>query len=173
AAARTLRGAREPGPRVECRAPAASRRAFARCPRRPGDSSRHAVRTAIGSPVMTRLGLALPSAALVAALPGCGGGGGEDRLSKSDYETQVGTIAVDLTAAIQKIGAATTVKATMTALEQAQTTFERSADQMDAIMPPKEIESEHDALTAAVREFGEELNPIMARAPRPNRLPVP
>ena len=40
---------------------------------------------------------------------GCGGGG-DERLSKSDYETQVGTIDAGLFEALQAVGAATTVK---------------------------------------------------------------
>jgi hypothetical protein len=104
------------------------------------------------------------------ALAGCGQG--TDRLSKPDYETQVGTIAVDLTDAIQTVGAATTVKGTIAALEKCQATFARSAARMEAISPPKEIADEHRQLTTAVREFGEELNPIIGRVARGNRLAV-
>ena len=109
--------------------------------------------------------------ALAVLAAGCGGGG-SDRLSKAEYETQVGTIAVDLTEAIQAVGAATTVKGTVKALEACQVVFKRAADQMDAISPPEDIADEHEALATAVREFGEQLNPIIGRVARGNRLAV-
>jgi hypothetical protein len=113
------------------------------------------------------------AALLAVVLSGCGGGGGgTEPLSKDDYEAQVGTIAVGLTEAIQEVGAATTVKTTVKALQKCQQTFEQAAAKMDAITPPEDIAAEHAALTKAVGEFGEELNTIIARVARGNRLAV-
>jgi hypothetical protein len=113
-------------------------------------------------------------AVLAVVLSGCGGGGGDGSkpLSKDDYEAQVGTIAVGLTEAIQEVGAATTVKTTVTALQKCQQTFEQAAAKMEAITPPDDIAAEHAALTKAVGEFGEELNTIIGRVARGNRLAV-
>ena len=119
---------------------------------------------------MTRL-LAL-AALLAVVVSSCGGGGGAKPLSKDDYESQVGTIAVGLTEAIQAVGAATTVKTTVKALEKCQRTFEQAATEMAAITPPVDIAAEHEALTKAVGEFGEELNTIIGRVAHGNRLAV-
>ena len=35
---------------------------------------------------------------------------------------------------------------------------------MEAITPPEEIETEHEQLTTGVREFAEQLNPIINRS---------
>jgi hypothetical protein len=113
------------------------------------------------------------AAAIAAIAAGCGdGGGGDERLSKSDYETQVGTIDAGLFAALQAVGSATTVKATVAALEQCQAEFARLADELQAIVPPKDVEAEHEELTAGVREFPEQLNPIIARVAEGNRLAI-
>jgi hypothetical protein len=119
-----------------------------------------------------RLLLAFASLTVAFAVLATGCGGGSDRLSKADYETQVGTIAVGLTEAIQEVGAATTVKGTVKALEQCQAAFESAADDLDAIVPPADIQDDHEALATAVREFGEQLNPIIGRVARGNRLAV-
>ena len=116
--------------------------------------------------------VACVSLATALAVLAAGCGGGSDRLSKADYETQVGTIAVGLTEAIQAVGAATTVKGTIKALEQCQAAFKSAADDLDAIVPPADIQDEHAALATAVREFGEQLNPIIGRVARGNRLAV-
>ena len=116
--------------------------------------------------------VACVSLATALAVLAAGCGGGSDRLSKADYETQVGTIAVGLTEAIQAVGAATTVKGTIKALEHCQAAFKSAADDLDAIVPPADIQDEHAALATAVREFGEQLNPIIGRVARGNRLAV-
>lgn len=121
---------------------------------------------------MLRLSLLPVAALLVFALAGCGGGGDSGQLSKSEYESQVGAIAVGLTEAIQTIGAQSTVKGTVTALQQAESTFAKAAEEMDAITPPDDIADEHAALASAVRAFGEELHPIVGRVQKGNRLAV-
>jgi hypothetical protein len=113
------------------------------------------------------------AAALAALAAGCGGGGGGDeRLSKSEYETQIGAIDAGLFAALQAVGSARTAKATLTALERCQAEFERLATELEAISPPKDVEAEHEELTTGVREFPEELNPIIARVAGGNRLAI-
>jgi hypothetical protein len=113
--------------------------------------------------------LAALAACLVAT--GCSGGG-KGRVTKSDYESEVGSIAVRLTEAVQEVGAASTVKSTVAALRRCRDTFVDAADEMEAITPPKDIEREHRQLTAAVRNFGQELDPIIERVAKGNRLAV-
>jgi hypothetical protein len=110
--------------------------------------------------------------ALTAFAAGCGGGDGDQRLSKSDYETQIGSIDAGLFAALQAVGSARTVKATLAALERCQAEFQRLAGELEAIAPPKDVETEHEELTTGVREFPEQLNPIIARVAGGNRLAI-
>jgi hypothetical protein len=112
------------------------------------------------------------AAAVAAVGAGCGGGGGEHRLSKTDYETQVGHIDAGLFEALRAVGAATTVKATLAALERCQSEFTRLAGELEAIAPPEDLEAEHAELTSGVREFPEQLNPIIARVAKGNRLAI-
>ena len=120
---------------------------------------------------MIRVALASLAAGLLLAVAACGGSS-SGQLSKSDYESQVGTIAVGLTGAIQAIGEASTIKGTVTALRQAEATFAKAADELDAITPPDDIADPHAALAKAVRDFGEELHPILGRVQKGNRLAV-
>jgi len=117
------------------------------------------------------LGLVSLVAAIAVLAAGCGGGG-DDRLGKSDYETQIGTIDTGLFNALQAVGAARTAKAAVAALERCQAEFTRLAGELEAISPPKDVEAEHEELTSGVREFPEQLNPIIARVAAGNRLAI-
>ena len=64
------------------------------------------------------------------------------------------------------------MKGTVAALEKCQAVFEQAAADMEAITPPEDIEADHEKLTTAVREFAEQLNPIIDRVARGNRLAV-
>jgi hypothetical protein len=111
------------------------------------------------------------AAVLAAIVAGCGGGG-EQRLEKSDYETQVAGIDTQLFNALRAVGAAKTVRGTLNALERCQAEFRRLAGELEAIAPPKDVEAEHQELTSGVREFPEQLNPIIARVAQGNRLAI-
>src|SRR5262245_49458806 len=111
---------------------------------------------------MKRVLALLPLAAAVAAIvAGCGTA--DARVTKSDYETQVGAVDYELFQALRAVGAARTVKSTVAALERCQVAFRRAAGELEAIAPPRDVEAEHESLTTGVREFGEQLNPIIAR----------
>jgi hypothetical protein len=120
---------------------------------------------------MTRLiALLALVAALVAVASGCGGENGS--MSKADYEEEMGVIAQGLTDALSKVGAATTVKTTVAALRELKAEFAAAADEMDAITPPEDIEADHEELASGVREFGQELDPIIRRVENGNRFAV-
>jgi hypothetical protein len=98
--------------------------------------------------------------ALVAA--GCGGGGSKP-LSKADYEQQMSAIGKSLTNSLNSLGTATSASKAATALKNLQTELEDAAGQMDAITPPDDVKTEHADLANGVREFGEQLGPIITK----------
>ena len=96
---------------------------------------------------------------------GCGGGGGDQRLSKADYdEKEVGAIDAGLFDALRAVGTATTVKAHP---RRARTVPGRVRAPRGRARrhrhPPKDVEVEREELASGVREFPGQLNPIIAR----------
>jgi len=110
------------------------------------------------------------AAAVAAIVSGCGSA--DARVTKSDYEAQVGSVDFELFQALRAVGAARTVKSTVGALEKCQVAFAHAAKELEAITPPKDVEAEHQSLATGVREFGEQLNPIIARVAGGNRLAI-
>ena len=50
-----------------------------------------------------------------------------------------------------------------TSLKKLQTELADAADKMDAITPPEKVETEHQQLADGVREFGDQLDPIITK----------
>jgi hypothetical protein len=107
--------------------------------------------------------LALAGAvALVAS--GCGGGGGgNEPLTKADYEQQMSAIGKSLTDSLNSLGTATSAAAAATVMKKLQAELEDAADKMNAITPPERVKTEHGQLVEGVRQFGEELGPIITK----------
>jgi ABC-type glycerol-3-phosphate transport system substrate-binding protein len=105
--------------------------------------------------------LALAGAVVLVAA-GCGGGGSEP-LSKADYEKQMGAIGQSLTNSLNSLGTATSASNAASALKELQTALDEAATQMEAITPPEDVKTEHEQLASGVREFGEQLDPIIEK----------
>jgi hypothetical protein len=105
----------------------------------------------------------LALAAAVALVAGGCGGGGSSPLGKADYEKQMGAIGTQLTTALNGVGTATTADGAATSLKKLQTELTDAADKMDAITPPEKVQTEHQQLADGVREFGDELDPIITK----------
>ena len=95
-------------------------------------------------------------------LGGCGGSS-EPPLSKGDYVKQMTVIGHQLSTSINSVATVTDAKSAATALGNVQTDLRKAADQMDAISPPTEIKDQHDALTKAVNDFADQLDPIIEK----------
>jgi len=107
-------------------------------------------------------GLLLLSGVLAVVVAGCGGGGGSKPLDKADYDKQMQTIGGGLTDDLNSLSSSTGSAAkAATALVKVQTDLRTAADQLDAITPPTAIKTEHEQLTKAVREFADELDPLI------------
>jgi hypothetical protein len=105
--------------------------------------------------------LALAAAVALMAV-GCGGGGSQP-LSKADYQKQMGVIGTKLTTALNSLGTATTASTAATSLKKLRSDLADAADEMEAITPPPKVEAEHQQLADGVREFGEQLDPIITK----------
>ena len=112
------------------------------------------------------LGIVLLGALVAALAAGCGGGGGGSKpLDKADYVKQMQSIGRDLSTSLNALGGVATSPAkTATALTSVQTQLRAAADKIDAITPPTDIAAQHKKLADAVREFADELTPLIKKA---------
>jgi hypothetical protein len=110
----------------------------------------------------------------VALLAGCGGGGGGSGgggakpLAKADYVRQMAAIGKGLSTSLNALSSATTAKTAATELAQAQVALRAAVKKLDAIVPPSDITVQHGKLAAAVGEFADELDPVIAKLKKGN-----
>ena len=129
--------------------------------------------------------LALGAAVLL--LAGCGGGGGGTTsgaaatttttttettttsttsgqgLGKAEYVSQMKVIGQSLSTSLNTLGSATTAAKAATALAKVQTDLRTAADNLAAINPPDSIKTLHADLVKAVRDFADELDPVITQ----------
>ena len=117
---------------------------------------------------MLRSALLATSILAALLLAGCGESG---RLSKSDYEQRVRSIYADIQEAFQKTNVTST---TLLAdrIEAAQGTLRSSADELDEIEPPKQVEEETEELVEGMREYADDLDELHEAAVRGDRAAV-
>jgi len=106
------------------------------------------------------------ASALLAA--GCGGGGGEEPLTKAEYQKEMQTIGTKLGTSLNSLGSATSASTAADSLKKVQGDLRDAADEMDGIAPPDVVADEHDNLVAGVREFADELDPIIGKLEKGN-----
>jgi hypothetical protein len=133
------------------------------------------------------LATAFGAAALLLAA-GCGGGGGNGTTSgstsattttttatattttttasgtapsKTAYVSQMKVIGQSLSTSLNTLGSATTPAKAATALQKVQTDLRGAADRLAAITPPDPIKTQHAQLVKAVRDFADELSPVI------------
>jgi hypothetical protein len=120
-------------------------------------------------------------AATVVLAAGCGGGGGSKSsspttaagtattaqtsapLAKAAYVGKMRVIGKSLSASLNSLGAATTAATAATALESVQTDLRRAADRIESLTPPDAIKAQHAQLAKAVRDFADELGPVITK----------
>lgn len=81
--------------------------------------------------------------------------------SKADYVSQMKVIGRSLSTSLNTLGAAKTAATAATALQKVQTDLRGAADKLAAITPPDAIKTEHAQLVKAVRDFADELGPVI------------
>jgi hypothetical protein len=84
-------------------------------------------------------------------------------LAKGAYVAKMQAIGQSLSTSLGKLQSATNAKTAATALSAVQTDLRAAADRLDGITPPDRIKSEHDQLVKAVRDFADELGPVITK----------
>jgi len=109
------------------------------------------------------LGLLALGGTLVLVAVGCGGGGGGAKpLDKADYVKQMQAIGTNLSTVLNSLsGSATSPKKAAAALTRIQTDLNGAADKIDAMNPPADVATDQKKLGVAVREFADELDPLI------------
>ena len=91
-------------------------------------------------------------------LAGCGGG--EDRLTKEEYQAEVRRIGSTLGETLG--GLNTSAGALGPQVADVQANLRTTADDLDELAPPEEIESAHDKLVEGINGFADELDDLKA-----------
>jgi hypothetical protein len=123
--------------------------------------------------------------ATVVLAAGCGGGGGSKSssptagtttaaaattsaetsapLAKAAYVSKMRVIGKSLSTSISSLTAATTPATAATALEALRTDLRHAADRIESLTPPDAVKAQHAQLAKAVRDFADELGPVVAQ----------
>ncbi len=72
-------------------------------------------------------------------------------------------IGQSLSTSLNTLGAATTAAKAATALAKVQTDLRSAGDKLEAITPPDPIKTQHAQLVKAVRDFADELDPVITQ----------
>ena len=125
--------------------------------------------------------LAVPAfgAAIALLVAGCGGGGTttgtegtttttattttSSGITKAEYVREMKVIGQSLSTSLNTLGAATTAAKAATALAKVQTDLRSAGDKLEAITPPDPIKTQHAQLVKAVRDFADELDPVITQ----------
>jgi hypothetical protein len=84
-------------------------------------------------------------------------------LPKAAYVNKMKAIGRSLSTSLNSLGSATTAAKAAVALAAVQTDLRKAADRIDAITPPAPIKTEHAQLEKAVRDFADELDPVITK----------
>jgi len=107
------------------------------------------------------IGLLLLGSVLAIVAAGCGGGGSKP-IDKADYEKQMQAIGLGLDKSLSSLTASSsTAPKAAIALTAVQTDLRTAATKLGAINPPTAVKTQHEQLTTAVREFADELDPLI------------
>jgi len=135
-----------------------------------------------------RLAAPVLAASLLLIAVGCGGGGKSNAngttggtegtttaktatttkatatpLAKAAYVTRMKAIGRSLSTSLSSLGSATTAAKAAVALTSVQTDLRKAADRIESITPPEPIKAQHAQLAKAVRDFADELDPVIAK----------
>ena len=129
-----------------------------------------------------QIGLLAVGAVVLLLAAGCGGGGGDGTTTgaqsttgtqattttassqaptKAEYVRQMKVIGQSLSTSLNTLGSATTAAKAATALQKVQTDLRTAADKLEAITSPDPIKTQHAQLVKAVRDFADELDPVI------------
>jgi hypothetical protein len=84
-------------------------------------------------------------------------------LPKAAYVNRMKAIGQSLSTSLNSLGSATTAAKAAVALAAVQTDLRKAADRIESITPPEPIKTQHAQLAKAVRDFADELDPVIAK----------
>jgi hypothetical protein len=126
---------------------------------------------------VTRAACLLIAAALALGSTGCGGNGGNGRLSKSQYESKLHSLSQDLSSSLATFSAfrPTDLSAAPGFLTKVADTLDRVARALKDVKPPKDVQALHARLREGAANAAEELRTLVyklkgASATRMNQL---
>jgi hypothetical protein len=99
----------------------------------------------------------------VALLAACGG---NDRLSKQEYEQKVRTEYADVQEAFLATGASFNQPDLAEKIERAQAQLHEAADELDDAEPPKDVEAENQQIVDGMRRYADSLDRLRNAAER-------
>ncbi len=107
----------------------------------------------------------LVAAALTLGSAGCGGGGSDGRLSKSQYETKLHTLSRNLTAGLQSFAGfrPTDLAAAPTFLTRVADTLGGVARTLKSVKPPKDVQALNDRLVEGSSRAEAELRALVGQ----------
>jgi len=79
---------------------------------------------------------------------GCGGGGGES-LSKAEFQSQANAICAKYQEQLNALGSPTSIEEIPDLVEQALAILNKEVDEISALNPPEELQSDFDKMIAA------------------------
>jgi hypothetical protein len=101
--------------------------------------------------------LLLPLAAVLALAAGCGGGG-DDRLTKEEFQQRANRICTELEEALDAMGEADDSEQLQDQLEASEREFEDALQELRALAPPEEYEQDYEQFLRS----GDELKQVIA-----------
>jgi hypothetical protein len=99
--------------------------------------------------------------ALLAAA--CGGGGGE-RLSKTDFQSQANAVCTKYQSQLDALKTPTTLDEIPGLVDQALAILDKEVDEISALKPPEEMQTQFDALIAQSEKTKQAANDLAAAA---------
>jgi hypothetical protein len=118
--------------------------------------------------VRTKLALVLAALTFVA---GCGGGG-EDRLTKAEFEQRIQADGKTLQDAISGVSGSSSLAELATQVAVAEKAVKSAADDLDELAPPEEAEAPTDVIVKALRTIDEQLRQLEQAAKDKDLLAV-
>ena len=102
-------------------------------------------------------------AGVALALAGCGGSGGSDRLSASEYKTQAERICTDSARQTNALGKPQTTSQFKAFLTKGIRLTERNLRRFAALRPPSDLQSRHQAIVDAERRGLDQLRRVSVK----------
>jgi len=112
---------------------------------------------------MTRIPFAFLAAVLVALAAGCGG---DERLTKREYEEKVRAEYAEVQEAFRATGASYGQPDLADKIEAAQQQLREAADELDEAKPPEEVEAENQQIVDGMRRYADSLDRLRNAAER-------